>query len=547
MHPTLPTQALPELPSGVYEKLFSDPYLPKGALVHASPGADGQVLVYHLKSSYTYTLEDFQGQFHHLPDGEEKLSQHTNLLLQDIQTTTREIMALSEQLHQAQPSINRQTGQSEGLDHLPIPRDALKNTKGTLLAVNQKVESLKEDLGRKRETMEGLMRQRMAQAEAALVPIREMVTKLEEAVWTVELYTGRHEEIVQLLDGPPAPASTPISIRQQVLAMDEEAAVAAETGGIDSLSVEDFDQWIQADPSHLQQILPEVKGVVALVPRWKDKHHQDSYLHEKAREGNKRTYFLIRNGSRVYRICTDFFADQTLTPTATEFLDLFRRFDHFKNEYRQMEPGSRDYMEAEKKRDRRQRDYMRVALILQGLIDRTVVFHPLPDQGVMVTDPSAYQEGLVEIIADAERSLLDGSERFQDFQARINEDLEPGRRIMGNFGYNFSRLRDDHDRRHPRLHPDRAESPDSYTLHTLDRRDRNQLVFLYERKDPIWLAGQGYVKAERRASCRIRPTDTFVLAFDHPEGKSPWKNCRGFCTGAPSATITWTCSPCSKR
>ena len=38
--------------------------------------------------------------------------------------------------------------------------------------------------------------------------------------------------------------------------------------GIDARSIEQFDEWLLADPAHLDQVLPEAKGVVVLVPRW---------------------------------------------------------------------------------------------------------------------------------------------------------------------------------------------------------------------------------------------------------------------------------------
>jgi hypothetical protein len=37
--------------------------------------------------------------------------------------------------------------------------------------------------------------------------------------------------------------------------MDEECAVAAEHGGIDARSIEQFDEWLLADPAHLDQVL----------------------------------------------------------------------------------------------------------------------------------------------------------------------------------------------------------------------------------------------------------------------------------------------------
>jgi hypothetical protein len=56
-----------------------------------------------------------------------------------------------------------------------------------------------------------------------------------------------------------------VHVRQQVLAMDEESALNASTGGIDVRSIAAFDQWITSDPANLEQVLPEQRGVVAFM------------------------------------------------------------------------------------------------------------------------------------------------------------------------------------------------------------------------------------------------------------------------------------------
>lgn len=108
--------------------------------------------------------------------------------------------------------------------------------------------------------------------------LSKQIERAEEAIWMINAYLGKDEEIVQIKKGKPAPADTKICVRQLVLFMDEESAVAddkAKRGGIDFTNIEEFDAWVK-EPAHLHQILPEEKGVIAIKPRRSDKHYDDN-------------------------------------------------------------------------------------------------------------------------------------------------------------------------------------------------------------------------------------------------------------------------------
>ncbi len=92
----------------------------------------------------------------------------------------------------------------------------------------------------------------------------DAVKKLEEVIWTLNLYLGTGEEIIQLRMGEAASADLPLTIRQLVLFMDEECALESEKQGIDAYSMEQFDEWLLADSKSLDQVLPEKKGILAL-------------------------------------------------------------------------------------------------------------------------------------------------------------------------------------------------------------------------------------------------------------------------------------------
>ena len=125
---------------------------------------------------------------------------------------------------------------SQSASSLTAVETRLQHTRGVALRTRMALDE-------KRKEMQALFDAQMQEALAIRRPLEEKLKRLEEGLWTLSLYAGDEERIVQLQDGEPAPLDTPITVRQLVLAMDEECAVAAEDGGIDARSIEEFDAW----------------------------------------------------------------------------------------------------------------------------------------------------------------------------------------------------------------------------------------------------------------------------------------------------------------
>jgi hypothetical protein len=427
----------------------------------------------------------------------------------------------------------------------PESSTALVPTGGTLPATQVKkqmavkraeIVKMRAEVERRVAEVERLLKDKVYEIERVIGPMREMVARLEEGIWTVNLYLGRDEEILTLAEGEPAPGGTPITVRQMVLSMDQESMIAAEQGGIDARSIEAFDQWLE-DPAHLEQVLPEPKGVVVLVPRRTGADYGDPWLQKRMDEENHQSYWLIRNGDRLYRMATNFSVGKNLVPLQDEFTSFFteRRWNSHTHDYDtvRLAPGTDAWLKAEKAAGDRQRHFMRAALILQGLIDRTTVFHPLSGL-VSFLNPESYDEGQVKIITDAELALTTGRESFRDYQRRLNAQLRPGMRIVGAFNSEDWRDANSFYAReqgeHTRISPPRASTPPSGELLTITGRvpHSDQLTVQYKRTDKKWVRtwienpnrpGWGYYGHEeqeykQRATLTIDPADRFFLPFD---------------------------------
>lgn len=378
--------------------------------------------------------------------------------------------------------------------------------------------------------------EKLTQEMAAIVgPLQEQVKLLEEGIWTITLYTGRNEDIVVLGDGERAGAEEPIAVRQTVLFMDEESLVAVEEGGIDFRSIEEFDEWLMADPAHLEQVLPDRKGVVVLEPRRTTfKTYEDLNQQMAAEAANSESYWLIRNGDFVCRMTTNMRVGHNLVPTPTEFTSFFqtRRYDHQLREYvtEPIQPGSSEWLKAEKDAGARQRHFMRIALVMQGLVDRSTVFHPLPTEGISFLEPASYDTGHINVVVEPEFALGCGREPFRDWLRGLNEQLRPGMRVIGAFGSAYARQSSGGGgggRDESRVRPAGASWPVDLVLHQLEARTADGgLKFLYERTDKRhgyrdWdemnrthYGPWGQWPYKTRASYEVFASDSWVLPFD---------------------------------
>jgi hypothetical protein len=395
------------------------------------------------------------------------------------------------------------------------------STLAELEAVRKRAKELIEQQRRAAETL-------LAESTAVLAPLLERVEMMKEGIWTVSLYLGVGEEIVTLADGEPAPAGTPVCVQQSVLAMDEEAALFPETGGMDHANVAQFDEWITADPARVEQLIPYERGVVAIMPRRSSKDYGDPWTTQARNTANHFTYLLIRNGACLHRYAADGFdAGKRLTPARDEFTALFtatrHNWDTGQDETIPLRPGTQEWDRAEKAAGARERHFMRIALILQGLIDRTAVFAPLPAPGLSLLHPEAYEAGHIRLLADDEMALGTGRQPFYDWLADRTAQLRPGMRIAGHFGCQAWRDADERSQDrlgHSRVHPRTASEPVTGQVYTIERRDGTGLVFLYDRTDTVWhrdpyYGGYESGPAQVRASCRIDPaSDRFVIPLD---------------------------------
>jgi len=464
---------------------------------------------------FTYNdLEEFEQEFEPAPEGAAEYHKNVLQLLAEIEESNVQYKDLSTKLIDFNPHIE-DSGEVASTALTPTEKQPAQ-LKKKVAEIRNVLAKTKKSLASKKKKLDLMVKDMKTSLEVKAASLNAMVKKAEEAIWTINLYLGKEEEIHRLVQGESAPKGEKIRIRQGILYMDEECAAAAESGGIDVRSIEEFDTWI-VKPKNLQRVLPEPKGIVAFHIRREKKEYGDAWTNTSMNKANlSNTYFLIRNGENLYRIYADIVLDEHLFPTEQEYKELFEDsefdWDTRKSKKKVLRPGSSGYMSAMKKMEAKQRHYLRVLLILQGLLDRTAVFKPLPFGRINICNYAEYYEFL-EFIRDREKVLGSIMPDFRDWQKELNSKLEIGHRIIGSFDSYSVSLRPNREYDEGRLHPRHAASPDSLILHTIERREDDAFVFLYARNEQVYTAWS-YHDAKNRASCRVYTYDDFILNFD---------------------------------
>ena len=339
---------------------------------------------------------------------------------------------------------------------------------------------------------------------------RKQLNNIQKVLSMLQLYMGDEHCVTQLSTGENAVAEVPLSIHQQLLFMDEECGIITD-GGIDIERIEEFDKWLMQD-NHLEIILPEKKGIVALKPRRFRKEYGDRYYTSLMNQWNRHTFFIIRNGENVYRIDSDHIEiSERLFPLRAEMQSLYDRAMQA-NEFQK--ESCKDEIQSANER------YCRIILFLQGLMDHTEVFNPVPD-GVNLFKPESYA-GWVNMVYDDEPSLTDGRLSYAEWLIRINDGIKRGSRIVYcapdryDIGWHKGDLRSFANRHLMRFYENEFAIPDLpvsgiYTVDDVKYENQAFLGFKYMPEDN----GFGYYSDARknRLTFRLRHEDK-VINYD---------------------------------
>lgn len=375
-------------------------------------------------------------------------------------------------------------GSKEALENIHSALESRRNH-AELIRMNMEmiIEQKKQELESIKDKLQG-----------AIVQFEKKIKKIFRVITTLELYLGVDEQIIQILEGPAAPASDPICIRQGLMFMDEEFGDPWDDGqGIEWHDLSAFGDWLVRNTNY-KRVLPESKCIAAFKVRRNPKERSGNpYWVAKMKEMDNYTFLVMRNGDNIYRLITDKIEFlPRLFPKRKELQQLFelwreadraeekeRMSDQKEFEKENQEFTEPEYREAEKKK-LDQQDYsetyfridahdnngaskrypdlslgnfyrtgevkeysenhvffykMRFTLF-QGIIERTQIFHPLSET-IKLFDHSAVNKGLVKLIYDDELTLPTGKPGFWEWMKKLNDQIDYGSRIVLSHNWGF--------------------------------------------------------------------------------------------------------------
>lgn len=374
------------------------------------------------------------------------------------------------------------------------------------------VRAKKETLPELFQQVRGVHEELAAWMQLPLIPLKaqsgtltEQTEKIEGRIFSVELYAGLTENVVQFADGKPATEETPIHLFQRRCYMDEESLVDYQAGGMEFADLNAFDEWM-ARPKNRDRILPMPRCVVAFRVRRSAKEREAYSLADffeicKLERMDEFTFLYIRNGERLYRLNTALDFGEKLFPdldndqltgslyavmdshrpevkgliTEGNYLERMRQNEEadarhaealkvYKNEYAAWEKRQADaekageefhecwpsspwhrspfedryepfsdksvyyddiakFVHAEMER------HNRIALIFQGLLDRSPIFHPHPPWRLWT--PEGFTRAF-KLAYDESRAFTSGkAPDFKEYQAKLNAQIKPGSIVIG--------------------------------------------------------------------------------------------------------------------
>lgn len=302
---------------------------------------------------------------------------------------------------------------------------------------------------------------------------------IKDRLTSLSIYAGLCEDAVQIREGAPAELLDKLHVFQRLAYMDEECLTAYQVGGITCESVEDFDAWLAVE-ENFSRLLPMSRSAVAFRVRRRAAARPvyqflDLFVNIRLEQEDKRTFLYVRNGQQLWRIDTEFDFQEKLFPSPSEFRSKEKLWAHVwaggnveivpDGEY---QAARKEWRKKDKERKRWKKDhpgesmpyhlqclwsipyesygpfdpsnvyyddiaahlrqeaaeYNRVALLLQGIYDRSAVLHPHPP--VRLGTAEGFAQTVV-LVQDAEGVLTSGDapdfERYaSELRASIGSD-----------------------------------------------------------------------------------------------------------------------------
>lgn len=230
---------------------------------------------------------------------------------------------------------------------------------------------------------------------------RDLVKRVGTALDTLAIYMGTEVDVFSVAEGESGSASEKFKLYQNMLYMDEESLIHAESGGADHSDVMSFFGKLAHDKGLVDRIFPFNRCIVIMRPRRRDKDYSGMHPFESMQKNrmNKLSFLLIRNGENIHAVSHPMGFMTELFPSQTEMESCFQKgaFD-----CRNVTKEDLEYTDSLEKMEKLIRQYKRVVLMLQGIYERDEsgrVFGELPINGPLQLMNQKHQSEVFDFVS----------------------------------------------------------------------------------------------------------------------------------------------------
>lgn len=437
----------------------------------------------HGTSSSRVHLDAFDTEYRREWNPDAHISEQIRKLQSQLSGLMTEVQQLTSRLSLSENPALVSGGETQALS-LRGSAEPVEEYKNALArAKKEELPALFDAIERTNQDLSTWMRASLIPLEAQAHAYKPLLRRIEDRIFSVELYAGLTESAVKVRDGDPAGNNEKIRLHQRRCYMDEECLVAYKTGGMEFNGIPEFDKWL-SESENFERIFPFPRSVVAFRVRrnTKDRHGNTLFDYIRILEDSKTdesTFLYARNGDRLYRISTSIDFGHELFPDSAQnlmgeklyarvfagrldgviperqYLGMVEEEDareaerveklrrapesdrwhlergiHRESEFYQLFSRESVYYDDILARlQAEMNEHNRLVLVLQGLLDRSEVFHPHPAWSLW--DHAGFAAAL-ELVYDSSRALTSGpAPDFESYRRKLNSTLTRGSITIG--------------------------------------------------------------------------------------------------------------------
>jgi hypothetical protein len=412
--------------------------------------------------SWRIHFDDFHDECTRVHDADARISMGVAFWRRELEDASKMVSALMGEIGLS----GRQLAPATQALAVSVGNKAADEYKGELARVKETLPSLYERMKDAGKEMGRWMAARAIPLKADNNALQRQVDAIDRRLFAVDLYCGLSEDAEMVRDGSPAAYAEPLHVFQGLRFMDEEAIAYYVAGGITFDSLGDFDAWV-GSTEHFDRLFPFPRSAVAFRVRRKAHAYEgvSSFVRVLLQQRDEATFLYIRNGDQLWRVTTEIKFGSRLYPdrehskfsfgdalyctkegdiiTKAEYDDRVEQDEltidpHARlwrkrttDTYHPFDSSNVYFDDAQAKIAMDLEEHNRIAVLIQGLFDRSHVLHPHPP--IKMWDATSFNRS-VRLVYEADRAVTAGpAPDFESYAARLRESITEGSWVMGQY------------------------------------------------------------------------------------------------------------------